>query len=96
LTSFSGRKSEGSSICGVAVSSIEESLRFWRDGLGAVPNRERSRSSLIQGVRVAILPVGASRIELLEASSLDVAPGETPIRAVFLSTTRSGDPPSLH
>ena len=72
---------------GIAVSSIEESLRFWRDGLGL----ELGEVEVVadQGVRVAILPIGASRIELLEASSLDVAPEETPIGR-FLSRRGPG------
>ncbi len=57
---------------GVAVSSIEESLKFWRDGLGL----ELKEVELVedQGVRVAILPIGESRIELLEATG-----DETPV-----------------
>ncbi|MFN7949099.1 MAG: methylmalonyl Co-A mutase-associated GTPase MeaB [Blastocatellia bacterium] len=57
---------------GVAVSTIDEALNFWRDGLGL----ELQEIEIVedQGVRVAMLPIGESRIELLEA----VGP-ETPV-----------------
>jgi methylmalonyl-CoA/ethylmalonyl-CoA epimerase len=49
---------------GIAVRSIDESLKFYRDSLGLdVGGRERVED---QGVTVALLPVGESRIELLE------------------------------
>ena len=50
---------------GVAVSSIDEALQFWRTGLGL----ELKEIEVVedQGVRVAMLPIGESRIELLEA-----------------------------
>lgn len=57
---------------GVAVSSIEEALRFWRDGLGL--ELKEVETVVDQGVRVAILPIGESRIELLEATG-----AETPV-----------------
>ena len=52
---------------GVAVNSIEEAIGFWRDGLGL----ELEGIEIVedQGVRVAMLPIGESRIELLEAAS---------------------------
>jgi LAO/AO transport system kinase len=51
---------------GIAVDSIDEALGFWRDGLGL----ELKEIELVedQGVRVAMLPIGESRIELLEAT----------------------------
>ena len=57
---------------GVAVTSLDESLRFWRDGLGL----ELADVEVVedQGVRVAMLPAGGSRIELLEATG-----AETPV-----------------
>jgi LAO/AO transport system kinase len=57
---------------GVAVASIDEALRFWRDGLGL----ELAEIEVVedQGVRVAMLPIGESRIELLEATG-----AETPV-----------------
>lgn len=57
---------------GVAVASIDEALAFWRDGLGL----DLGEIELVedQGVRVAMLPIGESRIELLEATG-----DETPV-----------------
>lgn len=57
---------------GVAVGSIDEALRFWRDALGL----ELKEIEVVedQGVRVAMLPIGESRIELLEATG-----DETPV-----------------
>ena len=57
---------------GVAVGSIDEALRFWRDALGL----ELKEVEVVedQGVRVAMLPIGESRIELLEATG-----DETPV-----------------
>lgn len=57
---------------GIAVSSIDEALAFWRDALGL--ELKEIESVAEQGVRVAMLPLGESRIELLEASG-----GETPV-----------------
>lgn len=49
---------------GIATPRIEESLSFWRDALGlAVVHTEEVAE---QGVRVAMLPVGEPRVELLE------------------------------
>ena len=57
---------------GVAVNSIDDALNFWRDGLGL----ELKEIEVVedQGVRVAMLPIGESRIELLEATG-----DETPV-----------------
>ena len=57
---------------GVAVSSIDEAIGFWRDALGL----ELTDVEVVgdQGVRVAMLPIGESRIELLEATG-----DETPV-----------------
>jgi LAO/AO transport system kinase len=57
---------------GVAVSTIDEALKFWRDGLGL----ELHEIEVVedQGVRTAMLPLGESRIELLEATG-----GDTPV-----------------
>ena len=54
---------------GIASKSIEESLRFWRDALGL----EHVHTEIVedQKVRVAMLPLGESRIELLEPLSDD-------------------------
>ncbi|MGH9853821.1 MAG: methylmalonyl-CoA epimerase [Blastocatellia bacterium] len=57
---------------GVAVSSLDEAIGFWRDALGL----ELTDVEVVedQGVRVAMLSIGASRIELLEATG-----DETPV-----------------
>src|SRR5919206_4693925 len=49
---------------GIATERIDEALAFWRDALGlSVVHTEEVAE---QGVRVAMLPVGEPRIELLE------------------------------
>ena len=57
---------------GVATRSIDEALGFWRDGLGL--ENVHSEAVEDQKVRVAMLPLGESRIELLEPTS-----GDSPI-----------------
>lgn len=54
---------------GIATEGIEESLRFWRDALGL--NVTHTEEVAEQGVRVAMLPVGDTRVELLEATRED-------------------------
>ena len=54
---------------GIAVESLEESLRFYRDSLGL--ECEEFETVEDQKVRVAMLPIGESRVELLEATSDD-------------------------
>ena len=54
---------------GIAVRSISDSLAFYRDALGLGP--ERTETVEDQGVHVTLLPVGESRIELLEPVSAD-------------------------
>ena len=58
---------------GVAVESIDEALKFWRDGLGLT--LEAVEVVEDQGVRVAMLPLGESHIELLEATGADTPVG---------------------
>lgn len=54
---------------GLAVRSLEEATAFYRDALGLeLAGREEIRS---EGVRVAFLPAGEPRIELLEALGED-------------------------
>lgn len=49
---------------GIATHKIDDALRFWQDALGlSVVETEEVAE---QGVRVAMLPVGEPRIELLE------------------------------
>lgn len=54
---------------GIATKGIEEALKFWEDSLGL----ENVHTEIVedQKVRVAMLPIGESRIELLEPTSED-------------------------
>ena len=54
---------------GIATKGIEEALKFWEDALGL----ENIHTEVVedQKVRVAMLPLGESRIELLEPTSDD-------------------------
>ena len=54
---------------GIATKSIEEALKFWGNALG-LENIHIERVE-DQKVRVAMLPLGESRIELLEPTSED-------------------------
>ncbi|MDT4898444.1 MAG: methylmalonyl-CoA/ethylmalonyl-CoA epimerase [Acidobacteriota bacterium] len=54
---------------GVATRSLEDSLKFWRDALGLQVTHTEVVEE--QGVRVAMLPVGEPRIELLEPTHAD-------------------------
>jgi len=56
---------------GVAVKSLDEALRFYRDLLGLEVTAVEEVPS--EKVRLAMLPVGDTRIELLEATSEDSA-----------------------
>lgn len=57
---------------GIATKGIEEALTFWGDALGL----QNVHTEVVedQQVRVAMLPIGESRIELLEPTS-----GDSPI-----------------
>lgn len=54
---------------GIATKGIDEALKFWADALGL----EDVHTEVVedQKVRVAMLPIGESRIELLEPTSDD-------------------------
>jgi methylmalonyl-CoA/ethylmalonyl-CoA epimerase len=54
---------------GIATRSLDDALGFWRDALGL----EVTHTEVVedQGVRVAMLPVGEPRIELLEPTRED-------------------------
>ncbi len=54
---------------GIAPKGIDEALKFWQDALGL----ENVHTETVdeQKVRVAMLPVGDTRIELLEATAPD-------------------------
>src|SRR5918912_2629847 len=54
---------------GVATRSLDDALEFWRDALGLKVTHTEVVED--QGVRVAMLPVGEPRIELLEPTSAD-------------------------
>jgi methylmalonyl-CoA/ethylmalonyl-CoA epimerase len=49
---------------GIATNSIEEGLTLWRDALGLQPDLTEEVSD--QGVKVCMLPVGETHVELLE------------------------------
>lgn len=59
---------------GIAVSSLDDALAFWRDGLGLELHEVEAVEE--QGVRVAMLPLGESRIELLEATGAETPVGK--------------------
>jgi len=54
---------------GIATKNIDEALKFWQDALGL----EQTHAETVedQKVRVVMLPIGETRIELLEPTSED-------------------------
>lgn len=52
---------------GIATRQLEEGLALWRDTLGLPVDSTEEISE--QGVRIAMLPVGDTHVELLEALS---------------------------
>ena len=54
---------------GIATRGIEDAMTFYRDALGL--DTAETEEVPDQKVRVAMLPIGESRIELLEATSAD-------------------------
>ncbi len=54
---------------GIATKGIDEALKFWQDALGL--ENVYTETVEDQKVRVAMLPIGDTRIELLEATSED-------------------------
>jgi methylmalonyl-CoA epimerase len=54
---------------GVAVRSIDAALAFWNGALGAAPPARETVAE--EKVAVAMIPVGGSRIELLEPTEAD-------------------------
>ena len=54
---------------GIATKGIEEALKFWSDSLGL--ENVHTETVEDQKVRVAMLPLGESRVELLEPTSDD-------------------------
>src|SRR3954447_26622720 len=54
---------------GIATQSIDEALEFWENSLGLKLHEREEVAD--QRVRVAMLPIGESRIELLEPTGPD-------------------------
>ncbi|MEP6924202.1 MAG: methylmalonyl-CoA epimerase [Pyrinomonadaceae bacterium] len=54
---------------GIATKDLDEALKFWQNALGL----EQTHAEVVedQKVRVAMLPIGETRIELLEPTSPD-------------------------
>ena len=59
---------------GIATPTIEQGLALWRDALGLEPDVTEEVAE--QGVRVCMLPVGDTHVELLEPLSADSAVGK--------------------
>lgn len=59
---------------GIAVTSIEEALAFYRDAMGLELAARETVDD--QGVHVAMLPIGESRVELLEPTGPDTPVGK--------------------
>jgi len=58
---------------GIATPTIDEGLAIWRDALGLEPDAPEEIAE--QGVRVCMLPVGDTHVELLEPLSAESAVG---------------------
>jgi len=54
---------------GIATKSIDDALKFWEDALGL--QNVHTETVEDQKVKIAMLPLGESRIELLEPTSDD-------------------------
>jgi methylmalonyl-CoA/ethylmalonyl-CoA epimerase len=67
---------------GIATQQLDEALKFWRDALGL--NVVHVEEVAEQGVRVAMLPLGEPRIELLEPT------GESSPVAKFMARRGAG------
>jgi methylmalonyl-CoA/ethylmalonyl-CoA epimerase len=59
---------------GIATPTIDQGLALWRDALGLEPDVAEEVAE--QGVRVCMLPVGDTHVELLEPLSADSAVGK--------------------
>jgi methylmalonyl-CoA/ethylmalonyl-CoA epimerase len=59
---------------GIATERLDDGLAIWRDALGLAV--EETEEVAEQRVRVAMLPIGDTRIELLEATTPDSAVGK--------------------
>jgi len=58
---------------GIATRQLDEGLALWRDALGL--SVDATEEICEQGVRVAMLPIGDTHVELLEALSPDSSVG---------------------
>ena len=58
---------------GIATPTIDDGLAIWRDALGFEPDSTEEVAE--QGVRVCMLPVGDTHVELLEPLSAESAVG---------------------
>lgn len=58
---------------GIATKSLEDGLAIWRDALGLSVDHTEVISE--QGVKVAMLPVGETHVELLEPLSAETTVG---------------------
>ena len=56
---------------GIAVNNVEEALKLYCDVLGLKPEEIERETVEEQKVRVAMIPVGESQIELLESTTSD-------------------------
>lgn len=54
---------------GIATKGIDEALKFWQDALGL--ENVHTEEVAEQKVRVAMLPIGETRVELLEPTAPD-------------------------
>ena len=59
---------------GIATRSIEEGLAVWQDALGFKPDATEEVTE--QGVKVCMLPVGDTHVELLEPLGPDTSVGK--------------------
>src|ERR1700752_472766 len=59
---------------GIATRDLQEGLAFWRDALGL--ELDTTEEVTEQGVRVAMLAIGDTHVELLEALSPDSSVGK--------------------
>ena len=59
---------------GIATRNLDEGLSVWRDALGL--SVDATEEIAEQGVRVAMLPIGETHVELLEALSPDSSVGK--------------------
>jgi methylmalonyl-CoA/ethylmalonyl-CoA epimerase len=59
---------------GIATERLDDALAIWRDALGLIVQETEEVAE--QRVRVAMLPIGDTRVELLEPTTPDSAVGK--------------------